>query len=66
MQKEIIMVVKAENICTIQCGDGCATNIKAAGEVEKELGIKAPFSRCASHASHGKIMIPFSFYIFLE
>lgn len=45
MQKEIIMVVKAENICTIQCGDGCATNIKAADEVEKELGIKAPFSR---------------------
>ena len=39
----------------IQAGDGCATNIKAAAHVEELLGIDAPFSRCASHASHGTI-----------
>ena len=47
--------VRAKNRCTVQSGDNCSTNVKAAATVESKIGIKAPFSRCASHASHGTI-----------
>ena len=47
------MEVQSENVPTCQCGDGCATNIKAAYLVSKAIGLKAPFTRCGSHASAG-------------
>ena len=48
--------MKSENIPVVQCGDGCKVNINGAKLVEENLGVKSPFSRCASHAAHGKIM----------
>ena len=43
--------MKAGDISVVQAGDGCSTNIKAAKPVASQLGVKAPMSKCASHAS---------------
>lgn len=51
-KKEITLVVNPENVPVVQAGDGCATNVKAARLVNNDIGIKAPFSICASHASN--------------
>ena len=53
-EKEIKLIIDPSVIPTLQCGDGCAVNKKGAAEVEKLIGLPSPFSRCASHISHGE------------
>ena len=53
--KEIRLVVDPSNIPTVQIGDGCSVNLKAARLVEEQVGINSPFSRCNSHIASGAI-----------
>ena len=56
MRKKKQLLIKSENIPVVQCGNGCKVNTNGAKLVEENLGVKSPFSLCASHAAHGKIM----------
>ena len=55
-EKEVTLIIKSEKIPVIQCGDGYKINIIDAKLVEEKLGVKLPFSHCASHVAGGKIM----------
>ena len=54
-EKVIYLNVQSECSPTCQCGDGCATNMKAARLVDEIVGVKSPFTRCGSHAASGSL-----------
>ena len=51
----IVLEIDSSNIPCCQCGDGCATNLKAARLVETKIGLIATFTRCCSHSASNTI-----------